>query len=218
MKIQEVEQQLEQDPKVREILKEFGFLRDGFTFSVRLQGESRQKRRTSAFEKYWEPEIDSICIRFEPLPQESKTIPQPVVASATAAASEFAARNSAPTAAGPLSDLIQALDRAESRPGYNFVALKWFRDTALLSEGFSWASTDSIRKNVLSDAINRRLILTNPVPNPKSPQFPVTAIRLNRLMPEVKAILGIRGGNVPDFHPVQIRGESLSATILRDRR
>ena len=89
---------------------------------------------------------------------------------------------------------------------------------ALLSEGFSWAGTDSARKSVLSDAINRRLVLTNPVPNPKSPQFPVTAIRLNRLMPEVKTILGNGGETMPDFHPVQIRGENLSATILRDRR
>jgi hypothetical protein len=218
MKIQEVEHQLEQDPKVREILRELGFLRDGYTFSVRLQGESRHKRRTSVFEKYWEPETDSICIRFEPLPQESKVVPKPVAASATAALSEPVAKKSAAATAGPISDLVQALDRAESRPGYSFVALKWFRDTALLSEGFSWAATDSVRKNVLSDAINRRLVLTNPVPNPKSPQFPVTAIRLNRLMPDVKAILGIRDDNVPSFHPVQIRGENLSATILRDRR
>ncbi len=117
----------------------------------------------------------------------------------------------------PVSDLIKALDRAESQPGYSFVALKWFRDKALPSEGFGWANTDSIM-GVLSDCIGKRLILTSKVLNPRSPQFPTTAIRLNRLMPEVKAILGTEDEAMPDFQPVPIRGENLSATVLRERR
>jgi hypothetical protein len=218
MKVQEVEHQLEQEPKVHEILRELGFLQGGYTFTVRLHGESRDKRRTSVFEKSWKPETDSICIRFEPIVEQPKTLPLVATQTAAGAPSELLAKKSAPLASGPISDLIQALDRAEARPGYTFVALKWFRDSALLLEGLSWAATDSARKSVLSDAINRRLVLTNPVPNPKSPQFPVTAIRLNRLMPEVKTVLGNGADTVPDFHPVQIRGENLSATILRDRR
>jgi hypothetical protein len=218
MKIQEIEHQLEQEPKVQEILRQFRLLQDGYTFKVRLHGESRDKRRTAVFEKYWKPETDSICIRFEPIVEQSKTASRVAAQTAAPAPNELPRTQSASTASGAISDLIQALHRAESRPGYTFVALKWFRDTALLSEGFSWAGTDSARKSVLSDAINRRLVLTNPVPNPKSPQFPVTAIRLNRLMPEVKTILGNGGETMPDFHPVQIRGENLSATILRDRR
>ncbi|HEY6904651.1 MAG TPA: hypothetical protein VI216_10110 [Candidatus Acidoferrales bacterium] len=217
MKIQEIEQQLEQEPEVQEILKKFGFLRDGYTFSVRLHGESRDKRRTSVFEKYWKPETDSICIRFKPIAEQSNVVSRPEAHSTSVAPNDPGGTKVAPPT-GPTFDLIRALDRAESRPGYNFVALKWFRDTALLLEGFSWANADTVRKGVLSDAINRRLILTNPVSNPKNPQFPVTAIRLNRLMPEVKAILGTGGESVPDFHPAQIRGENLSATILRDRR
>jgi len=122
------------------------------------------------------------------------------------------------TAVDPLSDLIRALDRAESRPGYEFVALKWFRDTVLPAEGFPWASDHSARQTVLRDAIDKRLILTSKMPNPRSPQFPVTAIRLNRLVPEITGILGSPEGAVSDFEPVPIRGESLSATVLRDRR
>ena len=95
----------------------------------------------------------------------------------------------------PLSDLIRALDRAESRPGYEFVALKWFRDTVLPAEGFPWASYHSARQTVLRDAIDKRLILTSKMPNPRSPQFPVTAIRLNRLVPEVMGILGSPEGD-----------------------
>lgn len=99
------------------------------------------------------------------------------------------------------------------------MSLKWFRDTALVSEGYPWASSDAMRQNVLRIAIENRLVLTSKVANPKAPQFPVTAIRLNRLMPEVKKILGDENeGGGFDFHPVEIRGESLSATILRERR
>ncbi len=113
--------------------------------------------------------------------------------------------------------MIRSLDRAEKRPGYPFVSLKWFRDQALPAEGWDWTGSDETRQNVLRIAIEKRLILTSKVPNPKSPQFPVTAIRLNRLMPEVAGVLGEKSEDW-DFHPVEIRGEPLSATILRERR
>jgi len=70
----------------------------------------------------------------------------------------------------------------------------------------------------LRDAIDKRLILTSKIANPKSPQFPVTTIRLNRLIPEVMAILGNEDRRASCFQPVAIRGEGLSTTILHDRR
>jgi hypothetical protein len=117
-----------------------------------------------------------------------------------------------------LSDLVRALDRAESRPGYEFVSLKWFRDNALAHEGFSRAADMSARHDALREAIDRRWILTSKVANPRPPNFPVTAIRLNRQAPEVQALLGGRAGSPSAFRPVPIRGEPLSATVLRDRR
>jgi len=68
--------------------------------------------------------------------------------------------------------------------------------------------------------INKRFVLVGKVPNPKSPQFPVTTIRIekNRLMPEVKAVLGQSDSPDLDFAPIEISGEPLSATILRERR
>ena len=117
-----------------------------------------------------------------------------------------------------VADLVRSLDRAESKPGYDFISLKWFRDVFLPSEKFEWAALDSARQAALRQAIDRRLILTSKVQNPKSPQFPGTAIRLNRLLPEVQTMLG--SGFVPDseFDPVDISGEKLSATVLRERR
>jgi len=213
--IKDVEAQVEE--KLSEALKELDLLPEGYRCSVRLHGKSRDKKRTASFEKSWSPDTDSVYIRFQHTSERPRTVSQPA-GEGTAATTPNHAVRSGPAVADPLSDLIRALDRVESRPGYDFVALKWFRDTALPSEGFSWASVDSARQSILRDAIDKRLILTSRVPNPRSPQFPVTAIRLNRLMPEVSAILGIRDHGVPDFHPVPIRGENLSVTVLRDRR
>lgn len=214
--VEQVESQFEQ--KVYEALRDLDLLPEGFKHCVRFHGKTKDKKRTAAFEKNWSPETDSIHIRFEPAQEaESKPLPEPITKPKAIRPSSSPTQSSA-TAADPLSDLIRALDRAESRRGYDFVSLKWFRDAALLSEGYSWASSDAMRQNVLRSAIDKRLILTSKVPNPKSPQFPVTAIRLNRLMPEVKTILGSGDDNALDFHPVEIRGENLSATVLRERR
>jgi len=212
--IKEVEAQVEK--KVCGALKESGLLPEGYQCLVRLHGKSRDKRRTASFEKHWSPDTDSIHIRFRPISEQAQASPQPAIEGAAAASASDAGRPG-PVASGPLSDLIQALNRAESRPGYAFVALKWFRDTALLAEAFSWARDHSERQAILRDAIEKRLILTSKMPNPRSPEFPVTAIRLNRLMPEVAAILGSRNDKVSDFQPVSIRGENLSLTVLRDR-
>lgn len=214
--------------KVAEVLKEVGLLPNGYQCSVRLHGKERDKRRTASFEANWFPESDSINIRFE-LVEVAHRFPRYAVeeqprehgvANPQAASAVPANEASAPAGIGsdPLSDLVRVLDRVESRPGYDFVALKWFRDTALPSEGLYWAGDDSERQNVLREAIDKRMILTSKVPNPRSPQFPVTAIRLNRLLPDVKAILGNQSDGLPDFQPIAIRGENLSATILRDRR
>jgi hypothetical protein len=117
-----------------------------------------------------------------------------------------------------LSDLIRALARVEARPGFNFVALKWFRDVALLDENFNWANFDSARRETLREATEKRLVLTNKIQNPKAPQYPVTTLRLNRAHPQVQAILGTSATTDDEFAPIEIRGEDLSATVLRERR
>jgi hypothetical protein len=117
----------------------------------------------------------------------------------------------------PEAELLKALDRTESTPGWNFVSLKKFRDEILPAENIPSIRTDAERQSVIRSAIEKRLILTKPIPNPKSPQFPVTSIRVNRLLPEVQLILGTAKVDM-DFHPIHIKGEPLSATILRERR
>lgn len=237
MTIEELEQELERGLTFPGAFQPL--IPPGYRPRVALHGEERRKKRTASAES-WSPETGEIHIRFEPsaasttspvanppalsiiekekpakLSREVERFPREAAADDRQAG---AGPLEKPATADPLADLIRALDRAESRPGYNFVALKWFRDSALLEEGFPWVRSDSARRGVLRDAIDKRLILTNRVENPKSPQFPVTSIRLNRLLPEVQAILGKSGPHAEDFHPVEIRGESLSTTILRERR
>jgi hypothetical protein len=177
----------------------------GYRVHVSLTDKKGRKKRKDASADNWSPESGEIRISFEPATES-------VVASGEAIKQE-----STPTS-DPVSDLVRALDRAESRPGYQFVALKWFRDVFLPGEGFAWARSEASRQNVLREAIERRLILTSKVPNPKTPQFPVTAIRLNRLYEDTQALLGKGGVSNSEFDPVEIRGESLSTTVLRERR
>jgi hypothetical protein len=215
--IEQVEVQFQQ--KVHGVLKDLDLLPEGHVPRVRFHGKKKDKKRTASADSFRAD--DSIRISFEPVGPVEQTASQQSHSPTLSPLAEPSAASEglgSTSPSDPVSDLIRALDRAEARPGYHFVALKWFRDAALPAEGFSWASSDQMRQSVLRDAIARRFVLTNKVENPKSPAFPVTTIRLNRLMPEVKATLGQRDEDTLDFHPVTIRGESLSATVLRERR
>jgi hypothetical protein len=213
MTIEEVESRLEQGlAKLR--LPEYKPLESfllpliprGYRVRVSLMDKNGRKKRKNASADNWSPQLGEVRVNFEPAPSEGD-----------GPSTESLAKKNDAMASEPIPDLIRALDRVESRPGYQFVSLKWFRDVALTGEGLEWAQSESARQSILREAIEKRLILTSRVPNPKAPQFPVTAIRLNRLLPEVQSVLGEQ---VPDsdFRPVDIRGESLSATVLRERR
>jgi hypothetical protein len=185
-----------------------------------LDSNGRKKRGNAAADK-WSPVMGRIEIRFEPVVPEQEELNSQI---SKTAAKVFPAKAEklSKDIAGVLpaeADLLIALDRAEARPGWNFVPLKKFRDEILPQEHLpSLANTDVHHRSVLESVINKKFVLVGKVPNPKSPQFPVTTIRLNRLMPEVKAVLGQNGSSDLDFHPVEISGEPLSATILRERR
>ncbi|MBV9114457.1 MAG: hypothetical protein JOY67_16705 [Hyphomicrobiales bacterium] len=196
---------------IRDYLRELGLLPNGYLCEVHLHRGDRKKRRDAEFQGNWSPSKDSIRIAFSPAGKEQQESPN------AQAATSPTMTNPMPLE-GPLPDLLRALDRAERRPGYEFVSLKWFRDTALPREGFSWAGDESTRHDILRMGIDRRLILTSKIANPRSPHFPVTAIRLNRQMSAVNSALGGPTVSPSAFHPITIRGESLSATVLHDRR
>jgi hypothetical protein len=223
MTIEEFESRLEPSLEKSDALQPL--VPSGYRVHVTLLDQNGRKKRRSASADTWSPTAGFIQISFEKESKDSSNKEGMIANAPQAPKVETAERPI--TSQGPdarfavsdsLSDLIGCLDHAESRPGYTFVALKWFRDVALPAGAPAWAQSDVVRSNVLREAIERRIVLTGRIPNPKSPQFPVTTIKLNRLLPEVRTVLGTRGSVEDDFEPIMIRGESLSATVMRERR
>ena len=96
--------------------------------------------------------------------------------------------------------------------------MKWFRDLFLRAENYEWTVSYETRDHVLRTAVSKGIAITYKVPNPKTPAFPVTAIRLNRQHPDVVTVLGENRIPEPEFQPIDIPGETLSSTVLQERR
>lgn len=112
-----------------------------------------------------------------------------------------------------LDQLLDALQRAERER--RFVGIKWFRDRFLPEQGFSWAQEPRACGAMLRSGTEQELVVTHQVANPKNPQHPVTAIRLNRDHPRFRT--EAPRGQVR-FKPVRIRGAGLAKTVISGRR
>jgi hypothetical protein len=227
--IEQVELQAAQelDAPIKNFLRNHYPEPKGRRVTVSLFDASGRKKRRSASTDNWSPEAGEIRIRFEPAPsaplQRTGTGTDPGGdnnGSIPGTQSQgFPRSDSGPNVfVHPAeADLLKALDRAESIPGWKFVPLKKFRDEILPSDQITSKYSDAENHAMLRSAIEKRFVLKGQVPNPKSPQFPVTTIRLNRLMPEVKRVVGHGDDADLEFHPIEIKGEPLSATIIRER-
>ncbi len=223
-KIRQVEPRFAQELEtpLKATLKKLGYsIPESFRLRVSLLNANGRKKRSNAGADTWAPESERMEVWLEPSTPEKTVFPtevsQPPEVVALSTRAEASQSTSDVYVHQAEAELLRALDRAESTPGWSFVSLKKFRDEILPSEDVPSIRSDVERQSVLRSAIDKRLILKKPVPNPKSPQFPVTSIRLNRLMPEVQEVLGHPKRDL-DFHPIHIKGEPLSATILRERR
>lgn len=217
-------EQLEQDLAQRLIRPLKDVVPVQYQLRVSLLDAKGRKKRSSASASNWSAATGQIGIRFEPAPEQEKNLAANVSGREDIRPEDIPADFSASTTSAALLEieikLIRALDRAESTPGWNFVSLKKFRDDVLPYEPVlpgAIQPTEDHWQDAIRIAIEKRWILTGKVQNPKSPQFPVTSIRLNRLMPEVQEVLGHAKTDL-DFRPIHIKGEPLSATILRERR
>lgn len=228
-RIEQVEPQFAQklDSPLKNVLQELRYsIPENSSLRVSLLDASGRKKRSDASADNWSPETGRIEIRFEIPRSGDKEVTADSVSPvrSSPASGELSGSGATrsnyvhPAETDLVQALVRALDHAEAKPGWNFVPLKKFRDEILPSEHVPSLRTDVERQNVLRSAIEKRLVLVGKVPNPKAPEFPVTTIRLNRLLPQVQAILGTLNTPDSDFHPVEIRGEPLSATILRERR
>jgi hypothetical protein len=77
-------------------------------------------------------------------------------------------------------------------------------------KAFRWNQHPDSRQAVLAEAIQRGVVLTSKIANPKTPAYPTTTIRLNR------AEAGIPE-EAQRFHPVTIHGESIEEAIEEER-
>jgi|HubBroStandDraft_1064217.scaffolds.fasta_scaffold15735_2 hypothetical protein len=182
--------------------------------------DSRQVKQ-NAPARSWLPDSGLVAIFYRPsTPEEDQALDATVedVQDSLGKPAETATKP-AEAANDPVQDMVVALARAEKDPQLGFVSLKWFRDTYLPQQGFPWAAMPDERQRVLVNAIDRNWILTSKVANPKNPQFPVTAIKVNRPLADVRNILNQETGpSRSPFNPVAMRGEPLSQTVLRERR
>jgi len=222
LNIQQVELRVSQtlQSPLKVALEQAGYVvPDGYRLCVSLVDAHGRKKRSTAGADNWSPDSGKLEFRLEPFsePLQSDVKDAQMQHASPSEGQATAASALSGDMQPALAELIAALQRAESTPGWNFVSLKKFRDEILPYEDFKWLRGQPQQQNVLRFAIENKLVLTNKVANPKDPRFPVTAIRLNRMRPEVQSVLGLPKVGF-GFHPIRIKGEPLSDTVLRERR
>jgi hypothetical protein len=227
LSIKEVELRISQNlqPSLKSVFKQAGYsVSDRSRLCVSLVDASGRKKRSNAKADNWSPDSGWLQVWFEPVDAaaadaggDAVGLQKPTESPAAVAqtSSERASIAKTNVELG-LAVVIRALARAEKTPGWSFVSLKKFQNEILSAEASQLSPID--QRHFLGRAINERLILTNRVANPKDPRFPVTTIRLDRLNNMVQEILGEQTERSPGFAPIHIKGEPLSATILRERR
>jgi hypothetical protein len=187
----------------------------GYQAIVELCSENGRSKRRNASAESWSPEEDEVRIYFERVgeaesaPRASRPAPRAQVEHS------FDEDEDGQQAVIPadldarVKELCAALAEAE-RGGHAFIALKWFRDSFLPRKAFRWNQHPESRQAVLAEAIQRGVVLTSKIANPKTPAYPTTTIRLNR------AEAGIPE-EAQRFHPVAIQGESMAGAIDDER-
>jgi hypothetical protein len=185
----------------------------GYQAIVELCSENGRSKRRNSPADTWSPEEDEVRIYFERLDDNTVPARQSRMSRATVDHSyedECDDRIAAPADLDArVKELCAALAEAE-RGGHAFIALKWFRDSFLPRKAFRWNQHPESRQAVLAEAIQRGVVLTSKIANPKTPAYPTTTIRLNRAEAGVPE-------EAQRFHPVVVHGESITEEIQEER-
>jgi hypothetical protein len=186
----------------------------GYQAIVELCDENGRSKRRNASANIWSPEEDELRIYFERT-DEAEVAARSSRSQRTADEPVLDEEEDGQEAVIPadmderVKELCGALAEAE-RGGHAFIALKWFRDSFLPRKTFRWNQHPDSRQAVLAEAIQRGVVLTSKIANPKTPAYPTTTIRLNR------AEAGIPE-EAQRFHPVTTHGESIADAIEEER-
>lgn len=185
----------------------------GYQAIVELCSENGRSKRRNASADTWSPEEDEVRIYFERADGEEAPAPRPVRSVSRPAEFHYDRDEEEEVAPAEMDsrvkELCAALAEAE-RGGHAFIALKWFRDSFLPRKSYRWNQGPETRQTVLAEAIQRGVVLTSKIANPKTPAYPTTTIRLNR------AEAGIPE-EAQRFHPVPVQGETLTAVLDEER-
>lgn len=187
----------------------------GYQAIVELCSESGRSKRRNASAETWSPEEDEVRIYFERIDESSESAPRQfrtprVIADHSLEDEDDGQQGLIPADIDVrIKELCAALAEAE-RGGHAFIALKWFRDSFLPRKAFRWNQQPESRQAVLAEAIQRGVVLTSKIANPKTPAYPTTTIRLNR------AEAGIPE-EAQRFHPVAVHDGSLAEAIEEER-
>lgn len=219
----------EAEELIEEALNELSFSQDpgiaralnflappGYQAIVELCSENGRSKRRNASASSWSPEEDEVRIYFERI-DENDQQPRTARTLHAAADSGYSGEedDDGQEAMMPadmdarVKELCAALAEAE-RGGHAFIALKWFRDSFLPRKTFRWNQRPESRQIVLAEAIQRGVVLTSKIANPKTPAYPTTTIRLNRAeagLPE----------EAQRFQPIAIEEGTLTETIDAER-
>jgi hypothetical protein len=189
----------------------------GYQVIVELCSENGRSKRRNASAETWSPEEDEVRIYFERADGDDpgpRSVRSPRASADRHSDHRFEDEDSREPA-NPVDldsrvrELCGALAEAE-RGGHAFIALKWFRDSFLPRKAFRWNQNPESRQAILAEAIQRGVVHTSKIANPKTPAYPTTTIRLNR------AEAGIPE-EAQRFHPVAVNGETLTAVLEEER-
>lgn len=189
-------------PVVESVRRQFPQTTDG-TLVIKFHRPGMKDIRRDADESYFRPqEGHTIEIVFEP-----KTL---------AAAPEMTAPSSEPASDIEVR-LVRALHRIASDPRYNFVALKWFRDSILPAEGFTPEEARAAVDSTIAKGWVRVELLANP-----NSTYATSTLHLNRENSRLQALLQPPSSSAPArrrLAPVRLTpGISAAETVLRGRR
>jgi len=184
----------------------------GYQAIVELCSENGRSKRRTAMADSWSPEDDEVRIYFERISDgEGHIIRAPRAAMPRSAEEDVEVEENIPQADmdNRVKELCTALAEAE-RGGHAFIALKWFRNSFLPRKSYRWNQHPDSRQTVLAEAIQRGVVMTSKIANPKTPAYPTTTIRLNRTE-----------AGIPDeahrFHPVAVQGDGASVILEEER-
>ncbi len=201
----------------------------GYQAIVELCGENGRSKRRNANATSWSPDEDEVRIYFERIdgeadedddrvePGNGRPVLQPRGRGARLAPAAAFENGNVDESVGQLppdiddriKELCATLAEAE-RGGHAFIALKWFRDSFLPRKTFGWNQNPESRQMILAEAILRGVVLTSKIPNPKTPAYPTTTIRLNRAEAGVPE-------EAQRFRPVAVHGDAGSVLLDDDR-